>query len=107
MFPAFFLNDYVRGNQFTEDVHGESGKDLPGNVLHRFALEQTQTDGIFQLTEGSFNTPAQMIEVFQLLRRERVFIQIGNERFSGVLRTFETNNTERERDEMTLASSFT
>ena len=104
---AFILNDYVWGNQFTEVVHGESGKDLLGDVLHLFALEQTQTNGIFQLTEGSFNTPAQMIEVFQLFRRERVFIQIGNERFSGVLRTFETNNTERERDEMTLASSFT
>ena len=60
---AFFLNDYVRGNQFTEVVHGESGKDLLGNVLHLFALEQAQTNGVFELTEGSFNPPAQMIEV--------------------------------------------
>ena len=43
---AFILNDYVRGNQFTEDVHGESGKDLLGDVLHFFALEQTQTHNI-------------------------------------------------------------
>ena len=60
---AFFLNDYVRGNQFTEVVHSESGKDLLGNVLHLFALEQAQTNGVFELAEGSFNPPAQMIEV--------------------------------------------
>ena len=58
---AFILNDYVRGNQFTEVVHGESGKYLLGDVLHLFALEQTQTNGIFQLTEGSFDAPAQMV----------------------------------------------
>ena len=58
-----FLNDYVRGNQFTEVVHGESGKDLLGNVLHLFALEQAQTNGVFELAKGSFNPPAQMIEV--------------------------------------------
>ena len=60
---AFFLNDYVRSNQFTEVVHGESGKDLLGDVLHLFALEQAQANGIFELTERSFNAPAQMIEV--------------------------------------------
>ena len=38
---AFFLNDYVRGNQFTEVVHGKSGKDLLGDILHLFALKQT------------------------------------------------------------------
>ena len=60
---AFILNDYVRGNQFTEVVHGKSGKNLLGNVLHLFALEQAQTNGVFELAEGSFNPPAQMIEV--------------------------------------------
>ena len=61
---AFFLNDYVRGNQFTEVVHSKSGKDLLGNVLHLFTLEQAQANGVFELTEGRFNTPAQMIEMF-------------------------------------------
>ena len=61
---AFFLNDYVRGNQFTEVVHGKSGKNLLGNVLHLFALKQAQANGVFQLSEGRFNTPAQMIEMF-------------------------------------------
>ena len=45
-FPAFFLNDYVRGNQFTEVVHCKSGKNLLGNVLHLFALEQAQANGV-------------------------------------------------------------
>ena len=61
---AFFLNDYVRGNQFTEVVHGKSGKNLLGNVLHLFTLKQAQANGVFQLSEGRFNTPAQMIEMF-------------------------------------------
>ena len=61
---AFFLNDYVRGNQFTEVVHGESGKDLLGDVLHLFTLKQAQANGIFELTERSFNAPAQTVEIF-------------------------------------------
>ena len=61
---AFFLDDYVRGNQFTEVVHGESGKDLLGDVLHLFTLKQAQTNGVFELTERSFNAPAQTVEIF-------------------------------------------
>ena len=61
---AFILNDYVRGNQFTEVVHGKSGKDLLGNVLHLFALKQAQANGVLKLTERIFNAPTQMIEVF-------------------------------------------
>ena len=61
---AFVLNDYVRGNQFTEVVHGESGKYLLGDVLHLFTLKQAQTNGVFQLPEGCFNSPAQTVEVF-------------------------------------------
>ena len=59
---AFILNGYVRGNQFTEVVHCKSGKDLLGNVLHLFALKQAQTNGVFELAERGFNTPAQMVE---------------------------------------------
>ena len=58
-----FLNDYVRGNQFTEIVHGKSGIYLLSDVLHLFTLKQAQTNGVFELAEGSFNPPAQMIEV--------------------------------------------
>ena len=60
---AFILSDYVRGNQFTEVVHGKSGKYLLGDVLHLFALEQAQTNSVFELTKRSFNAPAKMIEV--------------------------------------------
>ena len=60
---AFILNDYERGNQFTEVVHGESGKELLGNVLHLFTLEQAQANCVFELAKRSFNAPAKMIEV--------------------------------------------
>ena len=76
---AFFLNDYVRGNQFTEVVHGESGKNLLGNVLHLFTLEQAQTNGVFKLAERSFDAPAEMIEMFQFIYWESIRIQICNE----------------------------
>ena len=71
---AFILNDYMRGNQFTEVVHGKSGKNLLGNVLHLFTLEQTQTNGVFELTEGGFNAPTQMVELLQLFCREDIRI---------------------------------
>ena len=59
---AFFLNDYVRGNQFTEVVHGKSGKDLLDDVLHLFALKQAQPNGVLQMAERSFNAPAHIVE---------------------------------------------
>ena len=61
---VFFLNDYVRGNQFTEVVHGKSGKNLLGDVLHLFTLKQVQANGVFQLPEGCFNSSTQTVEVF-------------------------------------------
>ena len=59
---AFILNDYVRGNQFTEVVHGESGKDLLGNVPQLFTLKQALANGVFQVSERCFNVPAQTVE---------------------------------------------
>ena len=38
-FSVELLNDYVRGNQFSEVVHDQSGKDLLGNVLHLFCVK--------------------------------------------------------------------
>ena len=91
---AFFLNDYVRGNQFTEVVHSKSGKNLLGNVLHLFALEQAQTNGVFELTKRSLNAPAEMIEVFSFFCRKRVLIQIGDKRFCGIIGYMEPNDSE-------------
>ena len=93
---AFFLNDYVRGNQFTEVVHGKSGKDLLGDVLHLFTLKQAQTNGVFELTEGSFNAPTQMIKVFQFNRWESICVQIRNECYSVCVRCAETDHPKRE-----------
>ena len=39
VFSVALLNDYVRGNQFSEVVHDQSGKYLQGNVLHLFCVK--------------------------------------------------------------------
>ena len=44
---VFFLNDYVRGNQFRKVVHNQPGKNLLGNVLHLFCVEMKQSNSVF------------------------------------------------------------
>ena len=39
VFSVELLNDYVRGNQFSEVVHDQSGKYLLSNVLHLFCVK--------------------------------------------------------------------
>ena len=52
-----FLNDYMRGNQLGKVVHGEFCKDFLVDVLHLFCVEVDEPKGVFELTEGSFNSP--------------------------------------------------
>ena len=41
VFSVRFLNDYVRGNQFSKVIHDQSGKYLLGNVLHLVLLNRS------------------------------------------------------------------
>ena len=100
------LNDYGRGNQFREVVHSELCKDFLVDVLHLFCVEMDQTKGVFELTEGSFNSPASGVEEFKLGGWESVSRQIGNDGFKGICSEPETNDTERkliERKRIVLA----
>ena len=94
-----FLNDYMRGNQFTEIVHGKSGIYLLSDVLHLFTLKQAQTNGVFELTERSFNAPAQTVEIFQLISGEGIPVQIGNKCFCGIVGYLKSDNTKGKRIE--------
>ena len=65
-----FLNDYVRGNQLGKVVHGDFRKDFLVDVLHLFCVEVDETKGVFELAEGSFNSPASGVEESELSGRE-------------------------------------
>ena len=75
------LNDYVRGNQLREVVHSEFCKDLLVNVLHLFCVEMNEAERVFEMAEGSLNTPSSGIEEFKLSRRECVGREIGHDGF--------------------------
>ena len=96
---AALLSDYVRGNQFREVVHSQFCKDFLVDVLHLFCVEMDEAKGIFELAEGSFNSPASGIEEFECRGREGVSRQIGNDSFKGILRESETDDTKRKRIE--------
>ena len=101
-----FLDDYVRGNQLRKVVHGEFRIDFLVDVLHLFCVEVDEPKGVFELTEGSFNSPAFGVEEFKLGGRESVSRQIGNDGFKGILGESEPNDTERkliERKRIVLA----
>ena len=90
-----FLDDYVRGNQLRKVVHGEFREYFLVDVLHLFCVEMDKAKGIFELAEGSFNSPASGIEEFEFRGREGVSRQIGNDSFKGILRESETDDTKR------------
>lgn len=101
-----FLNDYVRGNQLRKVVHGEFRIDFLVDVLHLFCVEVDETKGVFELAEGSFNSPSSGVEESELSGRESVSRQIGNDGFKGICRKPEPNDTERkpiERKRIVLA----
>ena len=96
VFPVELLNDYVRGNQFSEVVHDKSGKYLLGNVLHLFCVEMEQAHCVFQFPERGFDSPAHTIKTHQFIRWKFFYIQVCNNRFVCRVRYFESDNTERQ-----------
>ena len=70
VFSVGFLNDYVRGDQFSKVVHDQSGKDLLGNVLHLFCVEMKQSNSVFQFPERCFNPPSSAVQMFQFIWRK-------------------------------------
>ena len=94
-----FLNDHGRGDQFREVVHGESSKDLLEDVIRLFCMEMGKANGVFQLTERGFNSPASGIKELNLSRWKGVGVQICNNRFKRRMIQPESNDSERERIE--------
>ena len=68
------LNDNVRSDEFCEVVHGKPGINLLDNIFRLFGVETEQTNGMLQVSERSLYSPAQMVEIFQLIRRKRRLI---------------------------------
>ena len=89
-----FLDDYVRGNQLRKVVHGEFREYFLVDVLHLFCVEMDKAKGIFELAEGSFNSPASGIEELDLSWREGISVQICNNRFKRRSGQPESNDSE-------------
>lgn len=64
-------------------------------MLHLFCVEMDETEGIFEMAEGSFNSPASGIEALEFNGWECVGRQIGNNGFKVILGELEANDTER------------
>ena len=62
------LDDYGRGNQFREVVHGQFCKYFLDDVLHFFCMKMDETKRVLEMTEGSFDAPTSGIEFFKLIR---------------------------------------
>ena len=90
------LNDYGRGNQLREVVHGEFRKDFLVDVLHLFCVEMNEAECVFEMAEGSLNTPSSGIEEFEFGGRECVGREIGNDGFKRRIGKAEPNYTKAE-----------
>ena len=63
VFSAFALNDYVRGNHFSEVVHNEFGKDLLNDVLRLFAVKIKETERVLKMAKRGFDSPTQGVKL--------------------------------------------
>ena len=90
---AVSLNDDTGSDAGREVVHDKPGKDFLEDVIRLFCVKMEEANGIFELTEGSFNAPAHGIEAFEFIRGE---IEICDDSFEGTVRQLETDDTETE-----------
>lgn len=92
---SFSLSDgYGLGNHLTEVVLGELCKDFLVDEVHLFCVKMEQSQGIFQITERGFNSPAHIIQTLDFLNGKRIFIKGCNNSFAGGFRNRETHNSE-------------
>ena len=87
------LNDHTGSDASREVVHDKPGKDFLKDVLRLFCVKMEEANSIFELTKGSFNAPAHGVEVFEFVGGE---IEICEDGFEGIVRQFETDDTETE-----------
>ena len=90
---AVSLDKHTGRDAGREVVHDKPGKDFLEDVIRLFCVKMEEANGIFELTEGSFNAPAHGIETFEFVRGE---IEICDDSFEGIVRQFETDQSETE-----------
>ena len=60
-------------------------------------MKSRKANGIFEIPERRFDTPAKLVDVFDFIRRERKGIEIRNEIFKHTGSDFHADDSERNR----------
>ena len=60
----------------------------------RLAMEMQQINRVFQISVSIFDSPTQVVKLFQLFWRELITGQVGNKAFVSAIRKQDTNKTE-------------
>ena len=76
--------------------HGQGTKELLENRLGRLAMEMKQINSILQIAVSIFNSPAQMVKLFQLSGRKLFTRQIGYKAFIATVSKHNADKTERD-----------
>jgi hypothetical protein len=82
-----------------EVIGNQASPDFLRDEKRLFSVEFGKADGILEVTERGFDTPATMIELLEFIRREVIGGKVGNESliFTGV--KFETDDAKRQQKE--------
>jgi len=67
-FPLFLFYWNLQSYNGTKVIQGHPTEDLKCNVFWRLGMKVCGSDGMFQVTEGSFLTPTEMINVLDLFQ---------------------------------------
>lgn len=95
LFLSLFNNGKV-DQSFRNIIRSQLCPDFLLNIFRFVSMEVAKPDGIFELSERTFNAPSGKIQFLDPFRREFIFCKIGKDTFIGIFRYGETYNPERQ-----------
>ena len=75
------IYDDVFSNQHREVIHDQTCKDLLYHTVLFLRMKSNKTNMVLQFPERSFNAPAQLVDMFDILSREFIVPEISNDCF--------------------------
>lgn len=78
-FALFLFYGNIQNYNGAKVIQGHPAEDLKLNVFWRLGMKVCGSDGMLQVTEGSFLAPAEMVNVLDLFQGKLIWGEISND----------------------------
>ena len=91
------IYDNIFGDQHREDIHDQTCKDFLYHAILFLWMKSNKTNMIFQFSEWGFNTPANFVDILDIICRKLIILEIGNKSFIIIFRYLDPYDPEFQR----------